>query len=221
MTEVNIFEIGSSGGGKWFYHKEVGDEIQGTYIDVREARDSFGNEQIVYVLKDKEGQVWNVGVRNTNAPLNDRMRNARLGQIVGFRFEEYRESKKSPTGKAKVIKVYFDPKIVDQQWLDERARIEAAFGSGTTASTPTAETGAAPANVAPLSASVPSDKAAGAPADDGGTLQAIRNIAVTKGLVEENMSHEEQDKKIVEYIGLPLNEATYPVAITKLVDYKK
>jgi len=239
MKDLDIFENGRAQSGKWFYHKELGDNIQGTYIDVREGVDSYGNLQFIYVLKDKDGEVWNIGVRKTNTILNDRMKGIRLGQIVGFRLDEFRDSKKVPGGKTKIIRIYEDPKFVDQEWLDERTRLEALYGSDNASKAPTTDAIIAtnevtippapdsgevtpPTEAKPIEASVPKDKDVTPEKDEkvSDSQQAIRNLAIAKGLTNVGMSAEEEDKMIVEYTGFPLTEENTAQVIIKLTEVK-
>lgn len=212
MSDLDIFEVGQPQEGKFFYFKEVGDKIQGTYVDVREGRDTFGNDQYIYALK-KGGEVWNVGVRKTNTFLNEKMRNIKLGQVVGFEYQSDRESKKSPTGKAKNIVIWASPDAVDHEWLEQRARLSHLY-------TATPSPAPAPQSVTPVSAPIPTDTAAAAPKVSD-AHQAVRNLAITKGLTEETMSPDAQDARIVATFGLPLTEPNMSAIIIKLAEFKK
>jgi hypothetical protein len=212
MSDLDIFEVGQPQEGKFFYFKQVGDAVQGTYVDVREGRDTFGNDQYIYALK-KDGEIWNVGVRKTNTFLNEKMRNIKLGQIVGFKYLSDRESKKSPTGTAKNIVIFASPDAVDHEWLEQRARLSHLY-------TATPSPAPAPQSVTPVSAPIPTDTAAAAPRVSD-SHQAVRNLAVTKGLVEETMAPEVQDAVIAATVGLQLTEANMPAIIIKLAEYKK
>src|SRR3990167_732961 len=106
MNDLNIFETAKPQTGEFFKFKSIGDGLQGTYIDNREGVDSFGNDQIIYVLSDKTGKIWNLGFRKTSLVIHERMKNIRFGQIVGFRFDEERDSKRTPGTKVKIIRIY-------------------------------------------------------------------------------------------------------------------
>lgn len=127
MTTVNIFDDANPYSnpmdlrGEFFKFDEVGARIQGTLVGVFDSIDSYNNEQFVYVLKTDDGTHHNVSFRKTNTPMNSRLSNVALGQIIGFAYEGDVESKKSPTGKRKDIKLYEDRKYVDQAWVEKYA----------------------------------------------------------------------------------------------------
>ena len=220
MAEINIFDNAKPQVGEFFKFKNIGDSVQGTYVDVRDGVDSYNNPQKIYVIIDASGKVWNLGFRQSNGVIMERMAGIRYGQIVGFRFDEERDSKKSATNKAKIIRIYADPKFVDQKWLDERKSIESQFDSATPESFPVQSapaTGAsvfsAPASAAPMNATAPAPK--------NEAVEAIRNLATTKGLVVAGTPEAEADKVIEAYAGLPLVEENLTKIIIKLTSFSK
>jgi hypothetical protein len=104
---TNIFDEAAPR-GEFKKFQNIGDEIQGTYIDKHEGTDGYGNQQMIYVLKDSDQKVWNVAFRKTNTIMNEQMNNVHFGQIIGFRFEEIRPSKKEGSRDAKIIRLYAD-----------------------------------------------------------------------------------------------------------------
>jgi len=121
------------------------DKIMGTLIAVREVKSTLpskaGKMEKVYDLKAdygsfhklnknkklieepvivNEGEIWSVSKESLNAP----MRNVKIGQKVGFRFKEEKESKTPGFNPSKRITV-FTPKNedgtpkMDQAWLEE------------------------------------------------------------------------------------------------------
>jgi hypothetical protein len=217
MNDVDIFqEVGKP---KWFYFKEVGDEIQGTYIGKSEGLDNFKNEQFIYVLKERgTGEIWNVGVRKTSNVVNDEMAKVQFGQLVGFKFEEERNSKLSPTGKSKIIRVAHRSDLVDTEWLQSQRNLGVSEKT-----VPSIElkdplqTEDVPFESNPTKSSV----AVAQEIAVSETHQAVRNIAIMKGLNEEDMPAAMQDNRIVQITGLPLNDSNYAQIIMKLSEYKK
>lgn len=235
-NNIDIFSSTTPQSGEFFKFKNVGDAIQGTYIDVRNGIDSFGNAQTIYVIQDGEGKIWNLGFRVSSLVIHERMKGVVFGQIVGFRYDEERDSKKNPGTKAKIIRIYADPKLVDQDWLAHQKDLEKNY-TAPTASNPT--TG--PVSVTP-SKTDSYDELDGpdedipfkAPADAkpaGGNLpatevkprneaiDAIRTLAKTKGLTNDKMSEEEADAVIEKYTGLKLEESNLTKIIISLTGY--
>lgn len=232
--EFDIFSNATPQSGEFFKFKNVGDSVQGTYIDVRNGTDSFGNQQTIYVLQDKNGKVWNLGFRHTAMVIHERMNGIRFGQIVGFKFDEERESKRNPGTKVKIIRVYADPKFVDHEWLAHQKEVEKTYTKA-----PTQSLGGN--NYEPADESededfkVPADAGAAAgsfpntPADEVETaeeeepkneaVEAIRNLAKTKGLTNESMTRAEADRVIEQYTELSLTEENLTKIIIKLTGY--
>lgn len=232
MNDINIFDSAARQKGEFKKFDAVGDSIQGTYIDAYEAVDSYNNEQLVVVLKDKEGKIWNVGIRKKSTILMDRMKPIKFGQIIGFRFEEERPSKAMPGRMAKIINVYHDPKFVDEVWLAEKKKQDEMFG-GTSAPTFTPEAPAygvttAPSAAAPVASAVPASTTVNSGSTEG-TLAATptvvqeqaRKIAISIGLAQENATPAEIDQKVLEAIGLKVTEADPSELITKLATYQR
>lgn len=228
MSNIDIFSSAKPQGGKFFSFKNVGDSIQGTYIDVRNGIDSYGNQQTIYVIQDKNGEVWNLGFRMTALVIHERMNGIRFGQIVGFRFDEHRDSKKNPGTKVKIIRIYADPKLVDQEWLDHQKAVEANYArpSATVVAAEVSkdEEGdftddlpnfSAPSGALPAGGSLPfpEDKSRNE------AIDAIRNLAKTKGLTTEAMSEEEADAVIEAYTGLTLSEENLTKVIIALTGF--
>lgn len=233
MSNIDIFSSAKPQNGEFFKFKEVGDAIQGTYVDVRPGTDSFGNTQKIYVIQDSEGKVWNLGFRDGAIIIHERMAGIRFGQIVGFRFDEERDSKKTPGIKAKIIRIYADPKLVDKEWLSTRKEIEANYSSMPAEPKDAAgddfydnfdNIGKEKPNafVAPETAGAASGNL---PTGDGKpkneALDAIRNLAKTKGLTTDKMTEEEADKVIEQFTGLSLTEENLTKVIIKLTGFSK
>ncbi len=120
MDSVDIFESSVPQTGEFKKWVKIGDAVQGTYIGVNEGVDSYGNEQMIYTLKDRDGKIWNIGIKKTVGVVVDRMSNAKFGYIVGFRYEEDRVGKKPGLQPAKIVRVYYDSLIIDKEWVAQR-----------------------------------------------------------------------------------------------------
>lgn len=119
---VNIFSEGKTVSVEWFYFKNIGDQVQGTYIGkLVGLKDSFGNDQIVYELSTKTG-IKRVGFRTTQK-INKNMDYINFGQIIGFKFvskDKFMNKVLKKEQEYKNVQVFADAKIVDQEWLDSQ-----------------------------------------------------------------------------------------------------
>lgn len=107
---------------KWFSFKNVGDKIQGTYVGKKNAVDSFNNAQTVYVLKQEDGGLVNVGVRDKATRFHEKMDALKFGQIIGIQFTELvpvkgHEKDRSPM---KILSVFAKDGLVDKEWIAQQ-----------------------------------------------------------------------------------------------------
>lgn len=209
--------------GEFAKFKNIGDSYQGTYIDVRDGVDGYGNQQAIYVIHDKKsGKVWNVGVRK--APwlefMHETMRNIRFGQIVGFRLDDIRPSKNNPGGTSKIIRIYSDPNIVDAEYVAGQVPVgggdqpsvipsQVVPGAGLTGANMTGVAAKPVQPNVPVSAAGPSDK----------VLESIRSLAFSKGLAQAGMSDAEVDKAVETAIGMQLTPDNYTQVVVALSTY--
>ena len=243
MNDLNIFDSAAPQAGEFFKFKEVGDSLQGTYIDARKGTDSFGNAQTIYVIQDSDGKIWNAGFRDTQVFIHERMNNIRFGQIIGYRFDENRESKKKPGTMAKIIRVYADPKFVNQEWLNSRKELEEKFGEAPVA-TPVAQTAdvpfesnhfekndgmpsinmdpfSIPVDASPVSGAFPTDSAvSGNEQPKNDALDAVRQLALTKGITHQAMTPIEADAAIEGFAEMELNDENLTKIIIKITSAK-
>ena len=181
--------------GKWMTWKTIGDAIKGTYIDKFEKVDGYGNPQIVYVLKNSSGQ-YNVGFRKTTPQVHDEMNRVQFGNVVGFKFDEEKHTKAHPTGiKAKIIRAYVDPKMIDQNWMKDNAVLDEAVDA------------------------LKQRRASG----DGlsNAIDTVRQIARDNGLVGADEYDEETDAAIKTFTGLDLTSENIGKIIVKLNELRK
>jgi hypothetical protein len=109
--------------GFWDYKKlQVGARIQGTLVAKRTVPDNFhpGQDQYVYDLRTEAGDVVSVFGK---ASIDSRMKAVRLGQLVAMEYKGEVPSKKPGMKPAKVVEVYADPKLVDEEWLKEQEEL--------------------------------------------------------------------------------------------------
>ena len=104
----------------WFKFNEIGDSIKGTLIRVSDkpAQDVFPAQK-VYELKTDNGIVL-VGISVKKIFVINAMKNIKIGQIVGFRYEDdfqTDENKKKGMNAAKTIKAYGSK--MDEEFLKE------------------------------------------------------------------------------------------------------
>ncbi len=114
--------------GNWWKPKQIGDQIEGTYIGKRMVPNSLGGgEQNAYDLKvtsdvtsegknvPGEGAVWTVFGKPA---VDSQMRYIKMGQIIGFKFTEKIPAKRPGMNDTHKIQVYADVNVVDKEWLE-------------------------------------------------------------------------------------------------------
>ena len=235
-SNVNIFDEVKQ--GTFFKFEKVGDSVQGTYIGKMPAMGKFG-PQMIYSLQDKQGAVWNVSFNTNKKMVIDRMNEIRFGQIVGFKFDETRPTDKG--NDAKIIRIYADPKFIDHEWLAAQKELRESSGDYSSPAQVTSheekdeEDSAvqdpnmfngkpfvAPSDAAPVGANIPEGAVPQEePKQKNEALDAIRQLAITKGLVNETMPQVAIDRTISEYAGLPMTEENLTKIIIKLTGFKK
>lgn len=234
-NSVNIFDEVKQ--GTFFKFEKVGDSVQGTYIGKMSAEGKFG-PQMVYSLQDKQGAVWNVSFNKNKKMVIDRMNEIRFGQIVGFKFDETRPTDKG--NDAKIIRIYADPKFIDHEWLAAQKELressgeytapaagvtdheeeEEVRGSGSDGQDGNMFNGnpfVAPGDAQPTGSSIPE----GDLEQKNEALDAIRQLAMTKGLIVESMPRAEADEAIEKYTGLKLEEVNLTKIIISLTGFSR
>ena len=106
---------------KSFKWEKIGDKLEGTLVSKRSViiQDNSGNnvEKLIYEIKTPAGEFWNVWDKPS---IRTQMERVKLGQIIGFEFVEERPNKKNPgLNKAKIIQVWSNAKMVDEEWIKE------------------------------------------------------------------------------------------------------
>jgi hypothetical protein len=236
QENVNIFDEAKP--GAFFKFEKVGDAVQGTYIGKMRGRSKFNNGEstIIYVLQDKNKNVWNISFVESKTVVHERMKDIFFGQIVGFRFDEERASQLG--NPAKIIKIYADPKFIDQGWIDSQKALGVDPNKNTDEDTyrpekTTTDEGKKPGDPAMFNGKpyeykdVPEDaQPAGGnlPKEEkpkNEAIDAIRQLARTKGLTEDGMNEKMADDTIEQFAGLSLTEENLTKIIIKLTSYTK
>lgn len=218
---MNIFEQGKALSVAPFYFKEVGDEIQGTYIGKRGMdenghyeRDNFNNEIITYELQVPDG-IAEVAFTITKK-INDDMNHVKFGQIIGFKHTGMQSYKDKRTGKIsefKNIKVFADPKIVDAEWL----AMNEGVGEIVKPSKEGIETiDMDKKNQANFNAMTANEPFVSESSSPEAKLKAITDLAKDKlGVIDPNILKD----KVMEFTGLAFLEINY-MAIIKSLESK-
>ena len=116
---MSIFDEKNKVKGNWFTFAKVGDKIEGTLISKRTVVNQLsGKDQIIYEIMMANREVWNVGGK---VGIDMQMRNVQLGQIVGFEFVEVKPSKMVGRNPTKIIQVFANKTIRNEEWIKEQA----------------------------------------------------------------------------------------------------
>lgn len=127
---ANIFSDDNKVKGNWWKQETIGDKLQGTYIGKRQIVNQLsGQDQWIYEIKDENGDYWNVGGK---PGIDVQMRHVKPGQIIGFEYVEERPNPKPGMNATKVVQVYANEKIVDENYVaeEEEARQKELRGEG-------------------------------------------------------------------------------------------
>ena len=220
---MNIFDE-SDPKGEFMSFKKIGDAVQGTYIEMYEAVDSFGNDQYVYQLKTSDNKVMNVGVNKRTTVLTDKMANVKFGQIIGFRYDEDKASKKYPGKFAKIISLYADSNIYDIAWLEARKKIEESRTSGPSRAETAPveeeddyETIDVPATATSVTQGIPPKTSN--EVEKGDAVEAIFNLAKTKKLTYEGIDQAGAIAVIEAFTGMVFKPENHTKIIIKLTTY--
>jgi hypothetical protein len=174
---MSIFDSNNKVTSQYWKYPNVGDKIEGTYIDRRVTVNKLkaGAEQIVYTLKTPSGEIWDVYGK---PGIDAQMRNVNLGQIIGFEFIEQKPATQAGFSPTKIVQVYANSQIVDENWLKEMSAfpsdmsLDEGISSGENIATSVPSTAAllpTPAPVAP-SATTSLEE----------TIREINNLAISK-----------------------------------------
>jgi hypothetical protein len=118
IEEKDLFNEENIPESNWFKFLAVGDKIMGELVEVFEKKstDPMFADQRVFVLKRKDGELWNVGIKVTSDYLMGRTNAVVPGDIIGFEFKKEIPASKKGFKPAKSIEVYVrkgEPKTED------------------------------------------------------------------------------------------------------------
>ena len=90
----------------WFKFEKVGDKIKGTKIsqDRKEGDGAFG-PQLITTLKLADGNLWFVGVSESKVGTIARLKNCKIGEVIGIKFDSEGDAPKKGFHKVKNLKV--------------------------------------------------------------------------------------------------------------------
>lgn len=203
---MSIFDKDNKVTSVYWKYPNVGDKIEGTYIDRRVGTNRLkpGEEQIVYTLKTPEGIITDVYGK---AGIDAQMKNVKLGQIIGFEFTEEKPPSQPGHSATKIVQVYANEKIVDEDWV--KGINTNADASSSATPEPTAQP--APTPAAPAATTAPATPSATADLEE--TIKEINNLAIAKlGAV----TPEEVKTKAMEATGLAFIEGNLPQILDAL-----
>ena len=106
----DLFQEENKSTSSYFKFEKVGDAITGVYVDKRVITNTMGDQpkkQYVYTLiEDGTGQPIDVYGKGKEPQCFPGMEAAKLGQVVGIKFDEELEPKVKGHNPTKVINVY-------------------------------------------------------------------------------------------------------------------
>lgn len=106
---------------QWFKPQNVGDRVEGTYVDYKVqigSKNFPSSVQMIYTLKRDDGVYVNVSHGISHLIIHDKMQNFALGQKVGFLITG---SKEKQIGEEMKTSYYWDVKSngeIDQEWVN-------------------------------------------------------------------------------------------------------
>ena len=110
MTDkkASIFSEENVPESNWFKFAKVGDRVNGEVVEVslKKSTDATFADQRVFLLKQDDGELINVGVKVTSDYLMSRTNQVVPGDMIGFEFKKEIPAKKKGYNPAKSIEVY-------------------------------------------------------------------------------------------------------------------
>lgn len=193
----SIFDEKNKVTGAFFQFKAINDQVGGTLVDRRQVPDKMnpGKQQWIYELKGPNGEIILIGGKTG---IDMQMKNIRLGQVIGMKYLRDKPNINPSLRAAKIIQVYADPNVVDEEWLKDREMDEANAGEAPEA---------LPENGGPVAEAL---ELFDSPAEK---LEKIYTLAEIKLGIKETAAAE---KAIMEKTGLPFLESNFDEILTKL-----
>jgi hypothetical protein len=124
IEEKDLFNEENIPESNWFKFEKVGDKVMGEVVEVfiKKSTDAMFADQRVFVLKQKDGSLINVGIKVTSDYLMGRTNMVATGDIVGFEFKKEIPPTKKGFKPAKSIEIYLrkgEPKSDAEKVFDE------------------------------------------------------------------------------------------------------
>jgi len=118
MNKPSIFEKDNKVKSNFMKWIDIGDKIEGTLVSKRVVFNTLSKkDQVIYEIKTTDGEYWNVGGK---PGIDAQMKRVRVGQIVGFEYIEERPAKIKGYDPTKIIQIYANPKVTDEEWLKQQ-----------------------------------------------------------------------------------------------------
>ena len=104
--EKNIWEDESTlPKSNWFNFEKVGDNISGEFVEFFDKEGRYGLQR-VYVVRDENGDEWNVALKHTTHKLNiQQLKKAEAGDTVAFRLKDLVDTKKGHPAKSIEVRI--------------------------------------------------------------------------------------------------------------------
>jgi len=114
MSHEDLFNEENIPESNWFKFSAVGDKVAGTLVEIKDkpAQDVFPAQR-VFVLKQDDGSLMNVGIPLNKDYIIGRANTAKFGDLLGFAFVKEIPSSTKGFAPAKSIEVYV--KHVEQE----------------------------------------------------------------------------------------------------------
>ncbi len=212
MSQPNVFDEGKSLNPEFDFKfvgwKNVGDKYQGAYAGIARNIDKYNNPQIIYLLKQENGELIGVPFRESKVQIHDLMKDVQIGQYIGFKYTKDFPTKKG--NPAKIIEVIttdkFDDTLKGKQGIDSR--------QVTAPDTEEEEDGINVSNVmADINSTPKEESTTSTPEDITSMLERMSTLAKEK-LGAQNA--EEAKTKVEEYTHLVINKENLPTIINVL-----
>ena len=118
----DFFSKENEADSSWVKFTKIGDSAKGTLVGkmTKPAKGVFP-EQIVYELKNDDGEFINVGFPKSKSFIHDRLKNVEFGRVIGFKFVKEGPSATAGFAPAKSITVYvgdMDPDHVTAESIE-------------------------------------------------------------------------------------------------------
>jgi len=126
---MGIYDDNNKIQGSWMKWRRVNDCIAGTLIEKREGKSPQGDDQMIYEIKLSDDDVIIDGEKQQVSKgdimllggrpfIDNQLKNVRVGQIIGLKFYEERDSKTKNFSPTKCIQVYAKEGLLDNEWLE-------------------------------------------------------------------------------------------------------